>query len=281
MWKPEPSDFEVIKSWGLEQNPFAGPKKFDISEFGKRWRVPGQIEAYEKYVQTRKHYISGQNFQKYYLSTEKPIDRLRWDYLRLRKAYYITPLGWEDIFKSSKNLRILDLGCGDGDVIQNFMEFASIKLGNELEKYQIKIIGADLSESRLLNAKKLVNNFGNNIEITFVKVDLSYGIPFDDGYFDAVLCTGVLEILEQDLFLETIDEICRISRKYIYIEDLFEKFPGGYPRTDQGRYFMAKSFVENKYILTFTEPISENGLSDPMKIWPIMAVQNSFYIKSF
>ena len=280
MWKPEPSDFEVIESWGLEKNPFAGPQKFNISEFGKRWRVPGQIEAYEKYVKTRKQYISGENFQKYYQSTEKPIDRLRWEYLRLRKAYYITPLGWEEIFKSSKDLRILDLGCGDGDVIQNFMEFASNILGDKLEQYKIKIIGADLSESRLQNAKKLVKNFGDNIDITFSKVDLTHGIPFDDDYFDAVLCTGVLEILEQDLFLKTIDEICRITRKFIYIEDLFEKFPGGFPRTDQGRYFMAKSFIEHKYILTFTEPISQIGLSDPMQIWPIMAVQNSFYIKS-
>jgi ubiquinone/menaquinone biosynthesis C-methylase UbiE len=189
-------------------------------------------------------------------------------------------LGWENILKSSKNLRILDLGCGDGDVIQNFMEFASNTLGDKLEEYKIEIIGADLSESRLLNAQKLVGSFGENIEITFVKVDLTYGIQFEDDYFDAVLCTGVLEILEQDLFLKTISEICRVTRTFIYIEDLFEKFPGGYPRTDQGRYFMAKSFLEEKYILTFTEPISQNGLSDPMQIWPIMAVQNSFYIKS-
>jgi len=277
MWFPEPSDFKTIEDWNLSLNPFLGPDQFNAKIFGERWSIPGQLDAYEKYVKTRKGYISGENFQKYYKQTEKPIDKTRWEYLRKRKSWYITPLGWSSILSSSKNLKILDLGCGDGDIIQNFIEFAEKFCGSGLNDYSIQIVGADLSASRLENAKLLVSYSDKNFDVTFRKIDLSDGIPFEDKYFDAVLCTGVLEILEQDLFIKTVDEICRVTKNHIYIEDLFERFPGGYPRTDQGRFFAKNSFIESEYVLTFTEPISNLGLSDPMKIWPVMAVQNSFY----
>ena len=277
MWTPKPEDFESLEKWNLKNDPFAGINQFDYSIFGSRWSIPGQLEAYEKYVNTRKDYISGENFQSYYKLTEKPIDKLRWEYLRKRKAYYITPLGWQEILESSNNLVILDLGCGDGDIIQNFIEYALSLLGSKIDNYNIEIIGADLSASRLKNARELTSSPSKNISLSFTKLDLDDGLPFENKFFDAVLCTGVLEILEQNLFISTVNEITRITKKFIYIEDLFERFPGGYPRTDQGRYFYNNSFFESKIGLTFTEPISNLGLSDPMKIWPIMAVQNAFY----
>jgi SAM-dependent methyltransferase len=49
----------------------------------------------------------------------------------------------------------------------------------------------------------------------FIDLEKNLPIPFEDGSFDAVVCTDVLEHL--DNFHAVFDELCRLSRRYVII----------------------------------------------------------------
>tara|TARA_R100001015_G_C4634312_1_gene200581 strand:- start:1105 stop:1797 length:693 start_codon:yes stop_codon:yes gene_type:complete len=80
----------------------------------------------------------------------------------------------EHIFKDIKNKKILDIGCGNGEISKNLKD-----LGND-------VYGVDASES----AKK---HLGDN----FFKVDLQNDMyPFEDNTFDVVFSKSVIEHLQ-------------------------------------------------------------------------------------
>ena len=60
------------------------------------------------------------------------------------------PLGWNNIAKDGVN--ILDIGCGDGDITQNLIEYIS---KNSNRDVQINIYGIDINASRINNCKKI------------------------------------------------------------------------------------------------------------------------------
>jgi ubiquinone/menaquinone biosynthesis C-methylase UbiE len=92
-----------------------------------------------------------------------------------------------------KDIRsIVDIGCGNGVIT------------NELAKYY-DIVGIDRSELSLRQVKT------KKIQASSDYLSLS------DNTFDLVLCSEVLEHLEDDLFSRTVDELKRVSHKYIFI----------------------------------------------------------------
>ena len=70
------------------------------------------------------------------------------------------------------------------------------------------------------------------------------------------------------------DEICRTVSNGIYIEDLFEKFPGWIPRDNINVLLSKRNFQMKKRHVILSEPFGVDKLQDPMKLWPIMLVQN-------
>ena len=60
------------------------------------------------------------------------------------------------------------------------------------------------------------------------------------------MVTGVFEILDNDQFASAIKEISRVTKKGLYVEDFFEKFPGGYPRDTLGLSFLEVGFITKK-----------------------------------
>ena len=91
------SDFEKVKSWGLDLDPFAAIKDFSFLKCEQRWQNEEQILAHNEYVRKRLEYIKNKDFDNYYRNAFKPIEKIKWEYLKLRKAWYITPLGWKNI----------------------------------------------------------------------------------------------------------------------------------------------------------------------------------------
>ena len=70
--------------------------------------------------------------------------------------------------------KVLDIGCGDGDVIQNLIDYVEKywkKNKNYLKK--IEITGIDLNKTRIENAKKHVKTNSKNIKKIFYANDLS------------------------------------------------------------------------------------------------------------
>jgi hypothetical protein len=101
---------------GLAANPFAAVDDFSAMKAELRWLNPENRKIYVDYVKRRIEYIAGKNFDSYYKTARKPIDRRRWEFLMQRKAWFIMPLGWDRIADGGGT--VIDLGCGDGDTVQ-------------------------------------------------------------------------------------------------------------------------------------------------------------------
>lgn len=274
MWTPTKKDFEIIKGWGLDKNPFAAVSDFSPLKAELRWLNPEHRQIYIDYINKRLEYLKGKNFDYYYKKAEKPIDRLRWEYLMVRKAWFIMPLGWEKA--AMQSCKVADFGCGDGDNIQRLINFIDQKWQEKkIKNNKTHIVGIDLNPSRIENAKKYVSSKNPRITFEFKVCDIvSNGLAYKDGYFDFSLCCGVLEILEDLPCGRFLDEMCRVTRRGIYIYDVFEKFPGSYPRDNLEKLLLDRGFKTQKKHIILQGPFSIDKIQDPMKIWPNSLVQN-------
>jgi SAM-dependent methyltransferase len=82
-------------------------------------------------------------------------------------------------------LAILDFGCGPGHDLVGFWQFSRPK----------RLVGVDISHSSLAEATDRLKLHGAHAEL--VRVDYgSYNLPFDDGEFDYIHCSGVLMCIE-------------------------------------------------------------------------------------
>lgn len=88
---------------------------------------------------------------------------------------------------------ILDVGCGSG------------ALTNYFDNNRYEITGLDRSKEALKHYKH------NKIEGSVDR------LPFADNSFDLVICSDVLEHLPSDILKKTIDELKRVSGKYLLI----------------------------------------------------------------
>lgn len=274
---PTEADFAAITAWGLDREPFRPFGDFTELKNDLRWLNPQHREAHWAYVKRREAWIAGKNFDSYYREARKPIEREKWLYLKARKAWYTPPLGW-DSFAAPGVKRILDLGCGDGDVTQRVLDhIASVWSKSGHSGHPIEVIGIDLNESRVVNADALVRSPHPMITIRFEVGDsVTKKLAFADRHFDYVLNTGVLEILENGPATAMIDEMARVSGKGIYIEDIVDHYPGGYPRPHLTDWLAQRGFGRFERHYLFSEPFALEGSLDPMQLWPIIKEQVIF-----
>ena len=90
---------------------------------------------------------------------------------------------------------ILDVGCGEG----TFLNMLT-RLGRAST-----IVGLDVSETALkyVEGQKIRASAG--------------GLPFGNRSFDLVTCLETLEHLKQEVFIRAIEEIKRVTKKYIIV----------------------------------------------------------------
>lgn len=274
MWEATDHDFEVIRSWGLEENPFAAVEDFSHLKTELRWENKEQMDIYNDYVRRRNEYIQNADFDEYYRKAEKPIDKRRWQYLMERKAWYIMPLGWDNIAKEGGI--VADFGCGDGDTVQRLIDYTTSYWNkNNISNKKLHIVGLDLNQSRVDNAKKLVESSNENITFEFHQGDMiGAGLDYSDKHFDYSLCCGVFEILNDEQFEKFLAEMCRLTKTGLYIEDLYERFPGGFPRDTLGKSLFENDFSTKQRHVVLSEPFSTSNLQDPKKLWPSLLDQN-------
>ncbi len=122
-----------------------------------------------------------------------------------------------EILKPIKPSRILDVGCGEG--------FTLIMLGrNKIGKvYE----GVDNSAEALKIGRKMYPNLG-------IKHGDIYKLPYKDDSFDLVICSEVLEHLENPA--QALKELRRVSSKYVVLSVPNEPF------------FIMANFLRGKYI---------------------------------
>jgi ubiquinone/menaquinone biosynthesis C-methylase UbiE len=274
MWDVTERDFEIIDSWGLEKDPFKAISDYSERKKELRWLNPENREAFVRYIQARVGYIQDKDFDNYYKKASKPIDLFRWKFLIKCKAWFVMPLGWEKIAIDGKV--VADMGCGDGDHIQRLIDF----IDNYWKKYDMKerkihIIGMDLNESRIENAKNHVKSTNPNITFEFFSHDISgKGLEYSENYFDYSLTVGVLEILDDKSCEKFLNEMCRTTSKGIYISDLAEQYPGGHPRDNINDLLSKRGFdVKEKHVV-LSEPFDIEKLQNPLKLWPYFLQKN-------
>lgn len=109
--------------------------------------------------------------------------------------------------KQNKVRRVLDLGCGTG----RHTVF--------LAQHGFDVTAIDISEAALaITGKKLIEADIQGIKL--VRHDME-ALPFSNGYFDAVVCMGVLTHGVFAKIRRTVNEIRRITRRHgFFIADV-------------------------------------------------------------
>lgn len=276
MLDPKPEDYAKLQKWPMINDPLAAFKDYKPIYRWLRWLKLEHLYMHYIYWKRRKNMAqSKEDLQSYFEKARIPLPRYKWEYLKLRKSWYIVPLHW-DRFAAPDCHRILDVGCGDGDVTQRAVEAIEAEWKKTQAVHPIEVVGIDLGQSRIDNAKQLCSSSYPEIQFNFTVADLLKGLPFPEQHFDYALCTGVLEILAEAPARIFIENLCRLVKKGIYIEDLADRYPGGYPRTNLEDYFRPHGFFMTEHHWELTEPFSLVKIPDPCwrdMTWPILLSQ--------
>lgn len=125
-----------------------------------------------------------------------------------------------NLAKPVKPVTVLDVGCGEGFSLVNLRRS---KIGKVYE-------GIDYSRDAIRLGKKLYPKLN-------IKLGNIYDLPYKNSAFDLVICTEVLEHLENPH--EALSEIKRIAKKYIILSVPNEPF------------FTLANLLRGKYIKSF------------------------------
>lgn len=99
-----------------------------------------------------------------------------------------------NLFETHENGKILDIGCGDGELT------LLIK-----EKTKAEIYGVDISEDALKIARK------KGIKIKIADID-GNKIPYEDEFFDAIFCGDIIEhLVNTDDFVKELNRILKTN----------------------------------------------------------------------
>ena len=132
------------------------------------------------------------NYQKY--ANPNPVQR----WLLKRFQFRVADLAAFSVGQDGASPRVLDVGCGEGFVLEYLKE----KLPH------IHLCGLDLDRKALELAK------ARNNDMPFYLGDI-FHLPFADGSFDLVICLEVLEHLESPWL--AVEELARVSSRDILV----------------------------------------------------------------
>ncbi|WP_282087131.1 methyltransferase domain-containing protein [Aquimarina algiphila] len=111
---------------------------------------------------------------------------------------------------SSQQLTILDLGCGDGEMLR------SIAKSLRKKKRNVKLIGIDLSEKCLTYARKLSVSYP---EISYQKQNI-LNLEASKFSYDIILCTLTLHHLKCNEIRDVMKKMIELAKVGVVINDL-------------------------------------------------------------
>lgn len=119
----------------------------------------------------------------------------------------------------------LDVGCGQGDLINALRIFGIDAYGVEISKDAIELVSKEIAP--------------------YVKYGDITNLPYEANSFDLVVTFDVLEHVEQNKINKAIDELIRVSRKFI-LNKIYTK-ENGYMRRFHRRDFSRVSLFSKKF----------------------------------
>ncbi len=108
-------------------------------------------------------------------------------------------------FYNKKIRNMLDVGCGNGDFLNNF-----------LKNKKIKKVGIETAQQTINFCKRRHKN------INFKKA-FCHNLPFPDNKFDLVSAWAVLSWIDRNNYLQSLGELIRVTNKYLIVIDFFPK----------------------------------------------------------
>ena len=265
---PQPEDFAAIAEWGLIENPRAAIDDFSERKAEARWENERHCRAREKYVRNQSDEFVDDS-QAYYRSLQRPIDRTKWEYVKRRKGWFHPPVGW-DQFSAPGVSRIIDVGCGDGDLTQRVADHVAANwMRSGYEGFPLEIVGVDVNESRLENARAHKRSPHEQITMRFERGDVLEGLAYADEYYDYALMNGFLELFDDDRIDEVLTEVTRLTARGFYIRDVLDEYPGMHPRPALNSLLADRGFSVRTRHKVLKEPFSEEGTTDPLAVWPM------------
>ena len=121
----------------------------------------------------------------------------------LRQPYVAYEKHLENLVKSVKNVKILDLCCGDG--IHSF----------SAAFYGADVIALDYAENSILLARKRSKSLGIKVEFRTCDVEK---LPFENKHFDIITCVGSLSYLNHDIFIKEVMRVLKPNGKFVVID---------------------------------------------------------------
>lgn len=134
------------------------------------------------------------------------VNKNKWKRLHTEKRYrpkYPSEQVVQFVFRNfcrNGEEKILDLGCGAGRHV--------FFMGKE----NILPYGIDFSEEGVEYTKGLLNEFAMEQYVGNVKVGSLTEIPFEDNYFDGIICYGVLYYLPKTEIIKAVQEMKRVLK---------------------------------------------------------------------
>ncbi|MDR6733331.1 methyltransferase domain-containing protein [Sphingobacterium sp. 2149] len=111
---------------------------------------------------------------------------------------------------SNHPIRIVDIGCGNGDMLRMLSDYADNK------GIQFELFGLDANRYTINHARSLSKNYTN---ITYVCADI-FEEDFEDLSFHIVLCTLTIHHFNDENILNLIARLIKMSKLGIIINDL-------------------------------------------------------------
>jgi 2-polyprenyl-3-methyl-5-hydroxy-6-metoxy-1,4-benzoquinol methylase len=125
----------------------------------------------------------------------------------------VTIEGLEKLLSHRDNgseISILDVGCGNGDMLRTLADYAQKKGLN------VQLVGMDANAFTIAYAKKLSENYNN---ISYICADIFDEIK-QERHYDVILCTLTLHHFKDDEILKLITGFRKQAKRGIVINDL-------------------------------------------------------------
>ena len=182
-----------------------------------------------------------------------------WDKIWVKKFIYGHLTDWEvDIFvniyqllKDIENPLILSAGCGRG-----LIDYWLIKV------FSYRIVLLDNSVKCINNLRKAFRKVNKDkFELCHASI---FDIPYPDNSFDLIWNEGVLEHFHKNDYEKAIEEMIRVSKKYILID---------VPYARSKPYIMAKKFLEESGLWAWGYEDPKVSLKDSLEINDVEVIE--------